>query len=280
MTTSKKMYIATRYRGGWIPAPSINADFSEVGWGGRMEYINGGVGIQRSKPAHKEYTLVWNPDKRDYLRDVTDIASGLWGPGLIYPLDPMAMDKNLLPQFMASPVMAAYGAPLLVGDLYPILVDTAANSLKYPVQSADYGSGTVRQRVYIPIPPGYTAWVGVHGNTPGLPTLGVLPFTGPTTTSPVVNISTQSVTTITRFSNSFSGDIYRGIEVYALSGAFYAGAMVQVLKTGAIPGTGDFISGQGHSGCEFETTPQQTAYSAPLDRVGVTAKLVEVGAWL
>lgn len=280
MVSNAKMYIATRYRGAWIPAPAINANFSEVGWADRMDFLSGGAAIMRSKSAHKEYSFSWNVNSRDELRAVTDLASGLWGTGLIYPIDPMAMDKNLLPQFMASPMLGAIDAPVLVGTNRPTLVDTITNTLGYPVQSAQYATGTVRQRVYIPIPPGHTAWVGVHGNTAGAATLAVLPFTGVTTTGNVVNVNKQLVTTTTRFSQSFSGDTYRGIEVYALDNANYAGAMVQILRTGRTPAAGGFISGQGHSGCEFEVAPTQTAYSAVLDKVGVSAKLVEVGAWL
>lgn len=59
-----------------------------------------------------------------------------------------------------------------------------------------------------------------------------------------------------------------------------SGIIVQCLPIGETPELGGFISGQGHSGCQFAGKPTQSAYSAALDKVGVSAKLVETGAWL
>ena len=56
--------------------------------------------------------------------------------------------------------------------------------------------------------------------------------------------------------------------------------MVQILRTGRTPQPGGFISGQGNAGCEFDADPTQTPYNAVLDRVGMSAKLIETGPWL
>jgi hypothetical protein len=89
-----------------------------------------------------------------------------------------------------------------------------------------------------------------------------------------------AVTSSTRMGNSFSGDTYIGIEVYVENSTKYAGAMIQILPNGTTPSTGGFISGQGNAGCEFDAQPTQTAYSSALDKVGMTAKLIEVDEWV
>lgn len=274
------MYMGTMSKAAWVPAPAVNVDFSEIGWSNKSQFINGGAFVRRSRSAHKEYELSWNPTSRDLLRPITDMASGLWGSGLIYFLDPMAMDKNLLPQFMAAPMLGGLDGPAVVGDVPPTLVNTPANTLDYPVQLAQYGVGTTRLSVYIPIPANYTAWIGVHGDTTSTGTLSVRPATAPNVFGSSVRLPMLAVTSTTRMGTSFNGNTYRGIQITAENSIKYAGAMAQVLPNGTTPATGGFISGQGNSGCEFEATPAQTAYSATLDRVGMTARLVEVGAWL
>lgn len=280
MATKPCMYMGTRYRADWVPAPATGGSFSEVGYNAKQQYLNGGAAVRRSRATHREYELAWNPTKRADLRQITDIASGLWGSGLIYFLDPMAIDQNLLPQFMAAPILAGTDGLPAVGEDAPTLSATPITSLGYPVQMGHYGTSTVRQRVYIPIPPGYSAWVGVHGDTSIVGgSLAVQPLLGPDNLAAEVVIPMQGVNDVVRVSTQFNGDDYQGIEVYVQDNTTYAGAMVQVFKNGINPPLGDFISGQGNSGCEFAETPQMTAYSAPLDRVGMTATLVEVGAW-
>lgn len=279
MASRAKMYMGTRHRAAWVPAPAPGGNWGEIGFSTRQQYLNGGTYLRRSKAAHKEYELSWNPTARADLRPITDMASGLWGDGLIYFLDPMAIDQNLLPQFMASPMLAAYdGLPLLDDDA-PALLTTGVTSLDYPVKEAQYGVGNFRRTVYIPIPAGYSAWVGVHSSYTTGGSLGVTPILFDGNVEDDVSIPKLDINDVVRVNTPFNGDTYRGIELYAQDNATYAGAMVQVFKNGINPPTGDFVSGQGNSGCEFAETPMLTAYNAPLDRVGMTASLVEVGAW-
>lgn len=277
---SGTMWMGTRTKAGWVPCPAINANFSEVGWSSTTQFINGRAFVRRSRTTHKEYELAWNPDSRDALRPITDMATGLWGEGLIHFLDPMAMDKNVLPQFMASPMLGGLDGPALVGDVAPTLVTTPANTLDYPAQIAQYGTSTTRRTIYIPIPPGYTAWAGVHGDTTSTGTMAIHPLTAPGAFAPAVRLPMLAVTSSTRMGNSFSGDTYIGIEVYVENSTKYAGAMIQILPNGTTPSTGGFISGQGNAGCEFDAQPAQTAYSSALDKVGMTAKLIEVDEWV
>lgn len=275
----KLMWIATERRGGWIPAPATGLDVSEVGYSESVSYLNGGVFLRRSSGSHKEYQLKWNAQSRDFVRQLTDLSSGLWGKGLVYFLDPTAMDKNLLPQFMASPMLGAEGGPLLIGEDEPALIETPFNPNNYPVDMAQYGAGTTRYRHYLPIPPGYVAWVGTHGTT----TAGYMRVERRGLTGSVLGTDTvemQSVQDTNRFSRSYSSVNHSGLYIYLDNNTTYAGAMVQLLKIGETPKTGGFISGQGNSGCEFSSPPTQNVLSVALDRVEASATLIEVGGWV
>jgi hypothetical protein len=59
-----------------------------------------------------------------------------------------------------------------------------------------------------------------------------------------------------------------------------AGVIGQIVPIGTATATGTFISGQGNSGCEFESQPQLQNYSVALDKVALTVKMIEVGSWL
>jgi hypothetical protein len=275
------MWMGTRDYADWVPACSINADFSSVGWAAKTTYLNGGAYVRRSKGSHKEYDFSWALNSRDELRKIDDLAKGLWGDGLIYFVDPFAMDKNVLPPHWAAPMMTAVDSPVLIGTDKPELVPTAANPLGYPTQTVVYNKvGGIHPTLYLPIPRGYTAWVGVHGPSSSPGKMQITPVTSPVNSAPTVALPMLAVTSTNRFSHTFNGDTYMGIEVEVDGNISYSGAMVQILKNGVTPPTGGFISGQGNSGCEFEDTPRTQAYSAVLDKVGMTAKLVEVGSWL
>lgn len=295
-----QMWMGTRGREMWVPAPATGAEFTPVGFAARANYLNGGVGVNRSVATHMEYNMVWNVSSRAKLRPIGDMHSGIHGQGLIYFVDPMAADQNVLPQMWAFPAQACYDAIPLAGDVRPANVQTPANTLGYPAESARYRivSGTETRSIYLPIPPGFVAWVGVHGVSNG----GEVVVTA---NGADVRLPMMSVTDPDRFSNMFTGtgidlrlvrDIsttaaaypsttsYPATSTYASDGISdymtISGMMVQILPAGVTPERGGFISGQGNSGCKFDGPPLVTAYSAALDQIGASAKLVEAGSWL
>lgn len=276
--TTKKMWMGTREYATWVPAALVNRDFSSVGYSSKQGFLSGGVDVRRSFGSHKEYNLAWGLNSRDELRKIDDLAKGLWGSGLIYFLDPFAVDKNLLPPHWASPMLSELDFPPLVGDESPDVTLTPTNSLNYPIKTAQYGAGDGKT-LYIPVPPGHNLWVGVHGPTDAdsIVARGVV---SPVNVTPDTAIEQLAVTDLTRFSDSFSGDEYMGVEFEVLPGANYTGAIVQVLPSNVVPSTGGFISGQGNSGGRFESEPRTEAYSAAIDKVAMSVTLVEVGSWL
>lgn len=312
---ARRMWMGPRGGETWVPTPDSGTSFSPVGWNSKSQFLNGGARVNRSRGTHMEYDLAWNIGTRDALRPITDMYAGKRGPGLIYFIDPMAAEYNVLPESWAFPALACYDSIPLIGDVRPDKIATVTNTLDYPAESARYSLSGTSRSIYIPIPPGYTAWVGVHGSTDGWGGIRVRETVGSTygvTSFPIF----LEVTDPARVSDAHayssvctgieidlaasdtnpwpggsvfpSGDLYPGDLVYpggdSDSGApateiVLSGLMVQIFKSGVTPPGGDFISGQGHSGCDFEAAPTTTAYSAVLAgaEIGVAAKLIEVG---
>lgn len=283
----RMMWMGARARERWVPAPQSGMEVSPIGWTAQSQYLNGGTALRASFASHQEYAPAWNTNGRDALRPIGDMARGMYGSDLIFFLDPMAMDKNVLPYQWSVPALASEDGPVLWGQERPESVPTASNSLDYPAYSAQYVATTDRRSVYIPVPPGHTAWVGWHGEANGTGGLEVTPVIGPATNGAPVAINALPVGSDTRVSTAFSGDAYRGIEIRFGGGtattASIAGVIVQILASTDTPQTGPFISGQGHSGCRFNGKPTMQAYSSAAGTdglVSMSAKLVEVGDFI
>lgn len=293
---ARKTWFGTRGFETWIPTPAINPDYSRAGWSsGEQQGINGTGFVRESKSAHNTYSLSWTPTKsRDAIRVITDFADGVFdsqdGTNLIYWIDPMAADKNVLAQGWATPALGSEDGISLVTDTTgrgrPKAVATPANTLRYPARAARYTlaatSRTLEQ--YIPIPPGMSAWVGIHGDAAAANILEVQPVNGYTMVGTAVKPAVLGLE-VTRVNAEFPSTLSTGIVLRfatplpATTFTLY-GLIVQILPTGTAPVGGEFISGQGHSGCQFLGKPGKTPYSAALDRVGASAKLVETGMGL
>jgi hypothetical protein len=281
-----QMYFGNRNYMQWVRAPQINYDSSKRGWFGTAGYLNGGQFVRRSSTAAKGYVFTWNMKSRDEIRAINDYYDGVYGTGAIYFLDPFAMDKNVLPQYWATPALANNDAPLLAGaydEDRPIVLPTDPNTNGYPYLTATYNidSDTLLNTVFIPVPPGYTLWLGFHGSVTGTANVVVTPTTGPTSTGTSFAALPLPVQTTQRVNVSVDGDTYTGA-VISFGGAGtlkLAGLIAQVLPTGRAPEPGGFISGQGHSGCSYFEEPTLTNYSAAIDKVSMTANLVETEGW-
>lgn len=287
------IYFGSRERMQWVRAPDANYDGSPAGWnGGVTQLLNGGAFVRRSSTQHRVYNYSWNMMSRDEIRAIMDYSDGVYGDGPFFFLDPFAMDRNVLPQYWATPALSLRDGPVLTGadritvGKHPIAL---GNDNGYPTQAAVYAGTTqvaayplpapaLRPRLFIPIPPGYTAHFGVHGDTAASSgsAVQVTPVGGSVATIPVLG-----VTTTARFSHSWNGDTNSGIEI-SMSGtgvSVISGMMLQILPSGKAPAAGGFISGQGHAGVRFATTPSLTQYSAALDKVSLSAQLVEDQTW-
>lgn len=272
----------------WVPAPSISGyGASLVGWSSKSSYLNGGAGVRRSRGSHREFMMTWSNKSQGELAPIHDLANGLLGSGLIYWSDPFAEVTNIFPPQWATPVLAAEGSDVvnIGGGTRPAAVPTGPSAYGFPVQSAQFGQ-VVNARVkrcVILIPPGRdlvfrafgqdgTGSIRYHYSQPGQ-TNKVMAWTSID--------ALNNPATLSRASGGATGSY---IEVFLSASAGTAtatitGLMGQIVPTGATPTWQRFYSGRGNSGCEFEGMPQETPYSVPLDMVGMSAVLVETGAW-
>lgn len=290
---SRMLWFGTENHERWIPMPKVGATFVRVGSNSKTGSLNGGVRVRKSKASHMEYAFDFGETRtRDEIRPILDFESGAYddadGVNPIYFVTPDAEDKNAAPSAWSFCAQAGIDAmPLFTNNLRPILVATAANTLDYPARTAVYTvAGTeVARKLYLPIQPGYVAWVGFHGSATGATGITVTPQTGATPGS-VTTLTPLAVTDTTRVNASFSrADGFTGIKVQAKVGAGTLTAtaiIIQMLPIGVTPSTGGWISGQGHSGCQFEEPPVQTVYTVTsrLENVGLTCKLVETADYL
>lgn len=281
---SSCFYMGTRYQLLEIPAPAASLPSSKVGYSNVVTFLNGGASARQSVASHKTYTMTWNLLARDEARLITDLADGIYGTGPIYIHDPIASDRNVLPQWWATPSQGIYDGLPLNAASRGVAIATPTNVLGFPSESIEYDVqfGATRN-VWIPIPPNHTAWVGAYGQDGTGGEMIATPTSGPDNSGdgPPDTLTLLDVTDNARFNESYSYPTWTGVKL-SMGGAgtiTLSGLMVQVLPTGVTPETGGFISGQGNSGLIFNGQPQFTPYSAALDKVGVVAEFVETAGW-
>jgi hypothetical protein len=281
--TDQTMWFGSQQYMQWVACPAVGSSFSRRKWSTTSEYLNGGAYTRSSVTDHRDYQLTWGQMSRAEARKITDYASGIHGSGLIYFADPFAMDSNMLPSSWAFPGLGGLDGPILDGTyVRPTLTPTSANGNGYPSQSAVYNiSGTPSYKTWIPIPPGYTLHVGAHGSASG-GLIRMTPTTGVGVEGTTVSLTLLAESSTTRVNYSLSSAVANGayIRLGGTGQIILSGVIAQLLPTGNTPELGGYISGQGNSGCRFEGFPEEDHYSAALDRVAVSAKLREVGAWL
>lgn len=276
------VWFGTRSRMQWVPAPAVDVPSGKVGYEAGANFLNGGAYVRRSKASAKKFSLSWNMKHRDDIRPILDYADGLYGDGYIYYANPFAMDKNMLPAYWATPFINGYDGPLLVDGARPTLSSSAYTN-GYPVQSATYAvsSSGEKPSIYIPIPPGYRAHVGIHGavvSGGARVVISELVLDSPVNTVTATLLGKSGA--LTNFiSASGTEAITLTINASTSGSIRLDGLIVQVLPEGSVSPVGEFISGQGTSGMSFASQPAVSEYSAALDRVGVSADLIETEAW-
>lgn len=293
-----QMWFGTRSNMQWVKCPRVDMDLSSVGWSTSSQYLNGGAGARGSTSSHKVYDMSWGTLNRSQVRQITDYSDGIYdsheGVNLVYFVDPTTLgtDSNVLPKLWASPFQQGLEGLTLFQGQSPQIVQTPANTYGYPARSIVYTANSIASSLWVPIPPGYTAWVGAHGEATGAAGVTVATTLGDTSATPVT-LSTLPVTTATRFTDSFASS--PSVDGILLSLAnlgpsstdtlTWSGTMVQLIKTGKTPNDGGFISGQGHSGCQFSEKPSVSVQYTGRDegdggQMSVAANLIETGSWL
>lgn len=266
-----------------IRDPDVDPSYELAGWGEATPFLNGGLGVASSVAGHREYFFTWSNVTRDEARKITDYADGVYGVGPLYMFDPVAADRNVLPQSWATASLAGYDAIPWAGNTRPVLSAQADQSQGYPVEKATYTlvADTPLRSVFVPIPAGFSAWVGVHGDAGAAGRVKVTPFTG-AVAGTKVNPTILSVSTTTRVNELVEGTGFElSLDVSSPGACPVVAVIAQILPDGVSPEPGGFISGQGNAGLKFLGRPVVVPNTVAdgLELVTVSAKLGEVQRW-
>jgi hypothetical protein len=128
--------------------------------------------------------------------------------------------------------------------------------------------------LWIPIPSGHTLHLGVHGSATSTAAINYTPDGGSATAVTPLGVTTSQLTNTTVVGETGVTLSAQGLGYLTLSGM-----VVQVLPTGTAAPMGSFVSGRGHSGCRFASSPQIMGLSSALDKISASAVLVETGSW-
>lgn len=113
-----KMWFGTDKRSIWLPGPQSGASVSPEGAFNSGVLSDGGGFVNTRFGNHKMYQFTWHGATdlpiAQYLRAY---SSGLYGRGLLYPIDPLTYHTNILPIQWSAPGLTARGG----GDYPPLL---------------------------------------------------------------------------------------------------------------------------------------------------------------
>lgn len=275
-----RMWFGTERRMQWIEIPQTGADVSTVGSSANEVLINGGGWARNSWASHKRYEFSWgNSVSREVANAIQGYSSGTFGRGLIYFIDPMWADKNILPRYWADPSMAInYEGPSLVAGVQPSPTPTSAGVNNLPVDAAVYSvpaaydPQTAGTELTIPIPPGSTLTLGFLGSSTGA---SVRVRHGATVAN-LTPLATNSAN-VTNYSITGTEWAYIGIANPGAASTITLAGLVARIDG---PAEGPWVPGEGHSGCKFDGKPTLVNYGGMFGgQVGVAATLIETGAW-
>lgn len=315
----KAFWFGTKEFSQWLPTPLAGADMSSLGSEVGGTYLDGGGYQVNAWDTHKTYSFEWpsstSPEVAQTLKSYRD---GTYGRGLIYFLDPLTFDKNILPARFADPSMALGNeAPSLVAGVTPVEMPTSnwvakrlpARSVMYDVASAPpatIGNGTA---LWIPVPEGHTLYLGAHYSYGGNGGVFYHPVDASGTPGTGVRLTPKTSASRSRVGVAIprpaGGFVVLRVGTSSGAGTVILSAMTALLApdgyistagldanlepTGAnYPNpraekflSGNWIGGMGNSGCRFSGTPTYSVNSGINGgRVSVAATFREVGSWI
>lgn len=281
------MFFGNQYKMREVPMPAINAGIGQEKWSTSGTFLNGGGYVRASTTGHKVYQFSWPPMSAEDARRFLDFSDGIYGPGPFYFADPFAMSTNMMNTLWSAPWLMqsqpkGEGSGTMLEGVKGNRVTTHTNTKNLPPFGMQYAvsSAAARRSFPIPVPPGHTLHLGVHGA--GTP-MQYQWNGGAPTSAAMISTASATLTNVTLGGGVAGGLVTLSLAASPATGftAIY-GIIAQVLPTGSPAPTGSWISGRGSSAVEFDGPPQVTGYSAPqgIDRQGVTATLREVGTWL
>lgn len=271
------IYFGNRDKMQWVKAPAVDYDASRIGWSNQMNYLNGGTSVRSSVSSHATAALGWNKMSAE---EAQAILRPLRSGKLVYWVDPFA--TNQFPQSWAEPWRGAHDGQILDGsEVRPGLVPAISSTNGYPDEAARYvltsATTDIRREVWLPIPPGYTLWVGVKGRViSGTPVVQSKADGGGVFNLPI-NTDTE-----VDYTSSFTG--FPGV-MFALRGngtIELQSLQSELVRTGSPKPVHGFYPGEGMGGSLPVSEPSESRYSAVIGHANraVSVNLVEVDAWL
>jgi len=270
-----KMYFGNKARMKWVKCPDSGMGMNGARYSTEGIFLNGGSYVRNSATGHRVYDVNWNFLRANEKDEIRSYLDGVYGPGLIYFLDPFAMPRNVLPTAWASPAVAADGGPSLVGGLasQPTKVTVTPAVPASPVSAAVYAleSATVFKEVWVPVPDGFQLHMSARYTAPGTGKVTATRDGGATTTV----AGTGATTTLAA---GPSGYTVRLAGTGALTLTYI---MAQVLPVGQTPDFSRFYPGVGHSGVRLSGDINDVGYSSPqaLDYSALSFTMRETGTW-
>lgn len=295
------LWFGTEQAFGWFPTPLRGADVSPQGWNDGGLLLNGGGYQLNSFGSHKNYIFEWpSVSSREVAQRMKSYADGTYGRGLIYFVDPLIYNTNVLPAMWADPSMGlGYEGASLVYNVDPVSLPTSGWQINnLPVNSAYYDLGGIasgwrgkEEAVFIPIPEGHYLALGAIYASTG--TGGVFcrlqnssGALGATATLPGIAANATTIHNVTLAQGSHTS----GVWVYVgKSAAGSASVTLSALSARVIDLTrfkpsdveGPWIGGQGHSGCRFVGKPTyMNNTGVDGGQVSFAASFREVGSWV
>lgn len=295
VTDRCKFYFGTREWMQWFPTPLSGAESTPEDWNSSGSLLNGGGFSFHSWQSHKVYQYSWrNTSAREVAQMMKSYRDGSFGRGLIYFIDPLIYDTNVLPASLAAPAATEGTSAGLIENAIDTVVpvgDPGVNELPvlglrvfHPHDVAVFKP----RRVFIPIPSGFKLHLGGFYEDGGIrPTYTIVGLNGneDTTVRTVPSLDPNGSEVVTRTGItgrgiylSFSKD--SGRDKYMVLRALI-GRLVPTVNHSTSIFAGPWIGGQGHSGCRFDGPPTYIEYNG-IDggQVGFSATFKEVGLWL
>lgn len=297
-----KMWFGTTDYAQWIDAPNTGADMSPEGWGSTGNLLNGGGWGVGSFGSHKMYAFEWKGSSAPRAAQLMkSYADGTYGRGLLYFIDPLIYELNILPARWADPSMTLgyEGGALIYGKEPQSVTNTSwreggfpKNGVYYDLAGVAAGFRGREDALYIPIPEGYRLRLGAVYEYTG--TGGV--FYNAATATGEVNSSAVRVQPSTFGSaNKVGGATISGVPgVWLWVGRSSSAASTLTLRSMCArltkntataaeitrATTAPWIGGMGHSGCRFSGPPTYVATGgAQGGQAGYAASFIEVGSW-
>lgn len=280
----KKMWLGTQHHAQWVDCPLRGADMSPEGWGTDGTYLSGGGFVRQSQDSHRQYIFEWSGassrQAAEVMQEYRDGVHSLSPDDLIYFIDPLIYDRNILPKRWAQPGLLAP----VTGDTFSSLGSLALKpvpsnlvdeglpirgaSIVSPFETAsDFGQVTEPRQgcVYIPVPEGETVVIRIWGEWNVFNGIFVRSLRHNGTWADPAKVSGPF------FVSGVRGFLLGSVGEYDLYGAR--------VTVGNTPPQG-WSPGLGHSGCRFVGNPSWTATSGVQGgQIGYAATLREVGDW-